>query len=64
LPDQIPSREQVIAAVKDVLSPEDIEGLSAHYLDDEDFLMAIYATLIETGIDDPDAFLRERDILE
>ncbi|HUD10799.1 MAG TPA: hypothetical protein VMS08_00190 [Candidatus Saccharimonadia bacterium] len=59
-----PTSQQVAEACSEVLDEGTLDGLRALGLDDEDFLMAVYAELVSAGIDDPEEYLRGNGILE
>jgi hypothetical protein len=58
------ARDKVVQACSEALPAEALEGLSGLGLSDEDFFAAVYAELLDHGVDDPDAFLREKGIID
>lgn len=57
-----PTSEQLAQACTEVLTPKDCEELSAMPMDEA--LGYAFTLLIENGVDDPESYLRERNILE
>ena len=59
---QEPTPGKVAEACREVLTEEDCDDIAALPLDEA--IGQAFTLLIENGVDDPEAFLKEKDILE
>ena len=57
-----PTRAQILLRCGEVLTPDDLAELGE--MDSEEVLGAVIGMLYAVGVEDPEAFLRERDVLE
>ena len=63
--EQFPTRQEILARCIEGLTKDDIEYLAdEEQVPDEVFVDGLYGSLLLNGLEDPEAFLRDKGILE